>query len=119
MERDPVPDGPINGLRSPFIGRRVVIPAKEFDGEVAQEAMNAVNPGLVSTKLHVIVRRVLSEKYRADSIRSGNGLENLVRRAREILRFIRPDEGRADRLWVIEFPALASPLQKVFPRVRK
>jgi hypothetical protein len=66
--------------------------------------MNAVNPGLVSTKLHVIVRQVLSEKYRADSIRSGNGLENLVRRAREILRFIRPDEGRADRLWVIEFP---------------
>ena len=74
-----------------------------------------MNPGLVPAELHVIVRQVLGEEHGADSIRSGHRLENLVGRAREILRFIRPDEGRPDRLRVIQLPALAGPLKQIFP----
>jgi hypothetical protein len=70
--------------------------------------MDPVNPGFVPAELHVVVREILGEKHRADSIGSGHGLENLVGRARKILGFIGPNERGPDRLWVIELPALAS-----------
>src|SRR5260370_41942677 len=50
------------------------LPQKNLMARLPKKAVNAVNPGLVPVKLHVVVGQVLGKRHGEDSGRSGNGL---------------------------------------------